>query len=135
MPAAIMETRLGIRRTHNQCRPTRCANYLRPECQGPEITLGLLSSLHQLERSTDRAELPIGVMMRPLTPSIPSVGSDSPGGGGEMLWVLCAPCGCSTGWFGTSHPHKGPLLDEASVWEVSGYGPVYQSRMRAEGWT
>lgn len=72
--------------------------------------------------------------MSTIAPSIPSLGDDLSGGGGDMLWVLHAPCACITGWCVTSLPGHGPLLDEDSVWEVFFYGPVRQRRMRAEGW-
>lgn len=58
-------------------------------------------------------------------------------GGGDMVWVLNAPCGCRSGWLAANYPGAQVIPDEKSAWDTSIYSPVRVERMRAEGfvWT
>lgn len=77
---------------------------------------------------------PVGTItdMSSIAPSdtIPGTPTDS---GGDSLWVLHAPCGCSYGWAAYDIPGIGPLLTEDMVWDFSPNGEVYKARMRAKG--
>jgi len=72
--------------------------------------------------------------MQTTAPSVPVRTGTGGSAGGDLLWVMYAPCGCACGWLALDIPGPRGARRVTDPWAEFDYGSVWIARMIAAGY-